>query len=179
MSDWNVVVSLQERGFKRAFKDLQGFGIVSKTEFFNVLTMKVSNIELFQESLLKWVAEHPALLNAVARLIPVTATFSFQSAAEFEAQAKEIVLQWVPQLAGKAFHVRMHRRGFKDRLSSLEEEHLLDGALLAALEAAGTAGRITFDAPDAIVAVETLGQWAGLACWKQEEMQRYPWLRLD
>jgi tRNA(Ser,Leu) C12 N-acetylase TAN1 len=179
VSDWNVVVSLQERGFKKAFKDLQGFGIVSKTEFFNVLTMKVSDIERFQESLLEWVAEHPALLKAVARLVPITATFSFQSAAEFETQAKETVLQWVPQLAGKAFHVRMHRRGFKERISSLEAEHLLDGTLLAALAAAGTPGRITFEEPDAIVIVETLGQWAGLACWQRQEMQRYPWLRLN
>jgi tRNA(Ser,Leu) C12 N-acetylase TAN1 len=179
MSDWNVVVSLQERGFKRAFKDLQGFGSVSKTEFFNVLTMKVGDIDRFQESLLAWVAEHPHLLNAVARLVPVTDTFTFQSAAEFEAQAKEIVVKWVPQLAGKAFHVRMHRRGFKDRISSLEAEHLLDGALLAALEAVETPGRITFDSPDAIVIVETLGQWAGIGCWKRVDMQRYPWLRLN
>lgn len=178
MSDWNVVVSLQERGFKRAFKDLQGFGIASKTEFFNVLTLKVSDIDRFQESLLAWVGEHPALLKAIARLVPLTDTFIFQTAAEFESQSKEIVLKWVPQLAGKAFHVRMHRRGFKDRISSLEAEHLLDGTLLAALEAAGTPGRITFDEPEAIIIVETLGQWAGIACWKREEMQRYPWLRL-
>lgn len=179
MPDWNVVVSLQERGFKKAFKELQGFGSVSKTEFFNVLTMKVSDIERFQESLREWVAEHPALLHAVARIVPVTATFQFQSAAEFEAQARETVLQWIPQLAGKAFYVRMHRRGFKHRISSLEAEHLLDGTLLAALEAAGTPGRITFDEPDAIVIVETLGQWAGMACWKREDVRRYPWLRLN
>jgi tRNA(Ser,Leu) C12 N-acetylase TAN1 len=179
MSDWNVVVSLQERGFKRAFKDLQGFGLVSKTDFFNVLAMKVSDIERFQESLLAWVDERPALLAAIARLVPVTDTFIFQSAEEFEAKAKEIVLQWVPQLAGKTFHVRMHRRGFKERLSSLEMEQLLDGILMAALAQAGTPGRITFDNPEAIVVVETLGQWAGLACWQREEMNRYPWLRLN
>lgn len=179
MSEWNVVVSLQERGFKRAFKDLQGFGSVSKTEFFNVLTLKVTDINRFQESLLAWVAEHPALLNAIARLVPVTDTFTFQTAAEFETKAKEIVVKWVPQLADKAFHVRMHRRGFKDRISSLESEHLLDGTLLAALQTGGTPGRITFDDPDAIIIVETLGQWTGIACWKREEMQRYPWLRLN
>lgn len=179
MSDWNVVVSLQERGFKRAFKDLQGFGLVSKTDFFNVLALKVSDIERFQEALLAWVEERPALLAAIARLVPVTDTFIFQSAEEFETKAKEIVWQWVPQLAGKTFHVRMHRRGFKERLSSLEMEQLLDGILMAALAQAGTPGHITFDNPEAIVVVETLGQWAGLACWQREEMNRYPWLRLN
>jgi hypothetical protein len=61
----------------------------------------------------------------------------------------------------------------------LDEEHFLDRILLEALEKAGTPGRITFENPEAIAIVETLGQWAGLACWKREDLERYPWMRLD
>ncbi|MGK7876359.1 MAG: hypothetical protein AB4426_24595 [Xenococcaceae cyanobacterium] len=179
MHDPNVVVSLHERGFKKAFKVLQGFGAVSQTGFFNVLAMKVSNIDRFLETLQEWVSNNPDLLASVARVVPVTDTFTFQSPEEFEAKAREVVLLWVPQLASKGFHVRMHRRGFKGRLSSSNEERFLDTVLLEALEQAGTPGHITFENPDAIIVVETMGQWAGLSFWRSEDLQRYPWLRLD
>ena len=179
MDEWNVVVSVRERGYRKAFKILQGFGAVSQTGFLNVLAMKVGDPERFLETLQAAISDNPNLLSALARAVPVTCTFTFQSPEEFEAKAKEAVLSWVPQLAGKGFHVRMHRRGFKGRLSSLDEERFLDGILLAALEQAGTPGHITFDGPDAIIVVETLGQGAGLSCWNREDLQRYSFLHLD
>jgi tRNA(Ser,Leu) C12 N-acetylase TAN1 len=51
--------------------------------------------------------------------MPVQKKFSFQSPDEFEYKAKKEIEEWIPRLAGKAFHVRMHRRGFKDRLKSV------------------------------------------------------------
>jgi tRNA(Ser,Leu) C12 N-acetylase TAN1 len=85
----------------------------------------------------------------------------------------------VADLRGKSFHVRLHRRGFKGRLSSQNEEGFLDGVLLEALEQSGTPGRITFADPDAIIAVETVDGQAGLSLWTREEMQRYPFIRPD
>jgi hypothetical protein len=37
----------------------------------------------------------------------------------------------VPELIGKRFHVRMHRRGFNGKLSSQQEAQFLDGFLFA------------------------------------------------
>lgn len=179
MSHWNVVVNLHEYGFKRAFKLLQGLGAVYTTEFLNVLVMQVSNIPRFLETLNVWVSDDPHLLKLIARVVPVTCTFSFQSPEEFETKAKEAVLYWLPNLAGKRFHVRMHRRGFKGRISSLEEEHFLDRVLLEEMVNIGNPGHITFEDPDAIVVVETVGQQAGLSCWTREDLQRYPFLKLD
>ncbi len=76
-------------------------------------------------------------------------------------------------------HVRLYRRGFKGRLSSHDEERFLDDALLQALEAAGTPRRITFDDPDAVIDVETLGNWAGLSLWTRADLARYPFLKVD
>ena len=118
-------------------------------------------------------------LSFLSKLIPVTATFSFQSPGEFEEKAKGIVLAWVPELEGKGFHVRMRRRGFKGKFSGLEEEHFMDKVLLDALEKTGKPGHITFEDPDAIIAVETIAQWAGLSLWSREELQKYPFIRLD
>ena len=179
MFHWNVVVNLHEHGFKRAFKLLQGLGAVYTTEFGNVLVMEVSNIPRFLETLKVWVAEDSNLLQILARVVPVTATFSFQSPEEFETKAKEAVLPWVENLAGQNFHVRMHRRGFKGRISSHDEERFLDKILLEELDKMGNPGQITFADPDAIIVVETVGQQAGLSCWNREDLQRYPWLKLD
>jgi hypothetical protein len=57
----------------------------------------------------------------------------------------------------------MHRRGFKGRLSSVEEERFLDNILLKALEKAGSRGRISFEKPDTFIALETVGPRAGLS----------------
>jgi tRNA(Ser,Leu) C12 N-acetylase TAN1 len=43
----------------------------------------------------------------------------------------------------------------------------------------GTPARVTFEDPDFIVAVETVGQRAGMSLWSREELQRYPFVRLD
>ena len=82
-------------------------------------------------------------------------------------------------LRGSSFHVRMHRRGFKGRLSSQREEQFLDHYILTRLEQEQCSGRITFDDPDAIITVETVGQRAGIALWSREERERYLFLNLD
>ena len=179
MVHWNVIVNLHQGSFKRAFKLLQGLGAVYSTEFLNVLIMEVSNIPRFLETLNLWVADDPSLLKIISRIVPVTCTFSFQSPEEFETKAKEAILYFLPSLAGKSFHVRMHRRGFKGRISSPEEERFLDRILIEELAKIGNPGRITFEQPDAILVVETLGQQAGLSGWNRQDLQRYPLLRLD
>ena len=105
MFHWNVVVNLHQHGFRRAFKLLQGLGAVYTTDFFNVLVMEVRDIPRFLETLKVWMSEDPSLLEILARVVPVTCTFSFQSAQEFKSSARKAVLQLVPQLAGKGFFV--------------------------------------------------------------------------
>ena len=137
MLEWNVVISVNDRGFEDAFKKLSRFGLIRKTGFFNVLFMKADDLSGVLESLLQWISEDPHALSFLSKLIPVTDTFIFQSPLEFKEKAKGIVLEWVPELEGKGFHVRMRRRGFKGKLSGLEGEHFLDKVLLDALEKTG------------------------------------------
>ncbi|MBZ0157454.1 MAG: hypothetical protein K8I29_14750 [Alphaproteobacteria bacterium] len=179
MQDWNVVLSVNERGFQEALRKLRIFGPVSKTRFFNVLVMRVDNVPYLLEALRAWNDEDPHFLSFLSRLIPVTRTFVFQTPAEFESRAREAVLEWAAALGGRSFHVRMHRRGFRGSLSSPDEERFLDRALLERLEQGGNPGRISFDSPDIIIALETVEQRAGLSLWTREELQRYPFIRLD
>lgn len=179
LQDWNVVISVHEHHYQRAFRLLGEHGEVRHTDFFNVLLLKVDSIESFLRQLQARIASEPSLKECLSHVIPVSTTFVFQSPEEFESKAKQAVTPWLPALANKTFHVRMHRRGFKDRLSSQSEEQLLDHHLMEQLARAGFGGRIGFADPDVIIAVETVNQWAGLSVWTREDLHRYPFLKLD
>jgi tRNA(Ser,Leu) C12 N-acetylase TAN1 len=179
MKEANAVVNLNARGLKQAIRVLGVFGPIRKTGFFNVLLLQADDIPEMLESLKETMTRYPGSLSFLARVIPVSHTFTFQTPGEFEEKAGEIVLGWVDSLAGKSFHVRMRRRGFKGKISGLDEEHFLDRLLLAGLAGKVTPGRITFDNPDAIIAIETVGQWAGLSLWLREDLERYPFVKLD
>lgn len=179
MHDWNVVVTVQEGGYNEARRLLERFARVGRTDFFNVLLMQVTDARHFMELLREEADRDPESFLPVARVIPVLQCFDFQTPDQFELKAREAVCAWLPTLADKSFHLRMHRRGFKGKLSGLEEEKFLDTYLLEALEMAGTPGRITFADPDAIIALETVGTRAGLSLWTREQLQRYPLLHLS
>jgi tRNA(Ser,Leu) C12 N-acetylase TAN1 len=173
--DWNVIISVREGAFTRARKLLHEYGPIGLTGFLNILVMQVDEPKQFLEVL----ANKPDLVALLGRVIPVHSTFTFQSPEEFEAKSREAVLGFASELHGKTFHVRMHRHGFKGRLSSKAEEALLGEALLEALEKVGAPGRVTFKEPDAIISVETLANQAGLSLWTREDLKRYPFLKLD
>lgn len=179
MDDWNVVVTTRDGGFRQAIRFLRELGPVDRTGMFNVLVMRVNDIPMFLEELRsRWVESATASAD-ISRVSPVSHTFAFTTADEFETKAREAILTFVPALRGKTFHVRFHRRGHKGILSTPNEERFLDEALLEALQRTGAPGRITFDNPDAAVVVEAVGDHAGLAVWEREDLQRYPFLHLD
>lgn len=180
LSDWNVVVTVREDGFRRSLALLRQLGKVQPTEYHNVLVMKVDDVGIFLEALDRRVREDPTILESgISHAVPGGPCFVFQSADEFEAKAKALALDLVPALAGKSFHVRLHRRGFKGRISSPEEERFLDHVLLEALAARRTPGPISFDDPDAILVLETVSNHASLSLWSRNDLQRYPFLQLD
>jgi tRNA(Ser,Leu) C12 N-acetylase TAN1 len=179
MQDWNVIVTVRQDGFKRAFRFFNEFGPLSKTGFFNVLVLKTSDADRMLDVLRERIFEDPGILNWLARVIPMIYRVSFQTGEELESKAREILLLWTPELAGKGFHVRMHRRGMKGKISSWETEKRFNEFLLEELDKSGTPGHIAFDDPDAVIAVETLGSVAGLSLWEREDLERYPFLRFD
>jgi tRNA(Ser,Leu) C12 N-acetylase TAN1 len=176
MRNWNVVATVTEGKFGEALRFLERFAAVGKTAYYNVLMLRADDIFGLMEALLGELAADPDGQFFLTRVIPVSHTFSFDGRQEFEKQAAEIALAWVPKLSGRSFHVRMHRRGFKGRISSVAEEQFLDRILLEALSGEGLSGRVVFDDPDAIVAVETVGTQAGMSLWFREQLRRYPFL---
>lgn len=179
LQDYNVVISVHEHRYQRSRRLLEEFGEVGRTDFFNVLLLKVDSIAAFLQQLQARIASEPSLEDCLGHVMPAFTTFIFQSPEEFEPKAKQAVTPWLPTLAEKAFHVRMHRRGFKGRLSSQDEEHFLDHYLMEQLIQSGSTGQISFTDPDVIIALETVAQWAGLSYWLREDLRRYPFLTLD
>jgi len=176
---WNVVATALEESFRDARELLRRWGPVKGTPYYNVLVMTVEDPLQFLADFAAAVAENPGYLNFVSHLFSAQRSFDFTDAGEFEARAREIALGWTGDLAGKRFHVRMRRRGFKGTLSTPKEERFLDEALLQALDAAGTPGRVGFEAPDAIVQIETVDGRAGLSLWSAADVRRYPFLGVD
>lgn len=179
MREWNVVVTVRERGFIKACEILEQMGTVSRTGFYNVLVMKVDDIDAFLDAFAEDVARHEDTLEYVARVAPARTVFNFSTAEEFEDRAREHALALAPGIAGRSFHVRLHRRGFKGRLKSPQEERFLDDLLLAEAERAGAPARIDFDDPDAVLAVDTVGNRAGMSLWTRDDLRRYPFLKVD
>lgn len=178
MEDWNVVVTAQEHGFKPACAFLEAFGPVKATAYFNVLTVRVDDPANFLGEVDRSLAADPSLRAQIARIMPVTRTFTFQSPEEFEAKASAAIEPWLDRFAGRTFYVRMHRRGFKERMTSPVEERFLDHTIIGRLQERGSDAEVSFDDPDLVLAVETVDHRAGVSLWTREELHAHPILKL-
>jgi tRNA(Ser,Leu) C12 N-acetylase TAN1 len=89
------------------------------------------------------------------------------------------VLEWLPRLAGRTFHVRLHRRGSRRALRSPDVERGLDDALLEGLRNAGTPGTLSFSDPDAVIVIDTIDDRVGISLWTREDLARHRLLRPD
>jgi hypothetical protein len=173
---WNVVVTLSEATAAAARRALRRWGRLVNTGYFHVLAMAVDEPQRFLREFGDAVAETPGLLNFVSHVFPAQSSFNFATVEEFEETARKTVLPWAPILAGRTFHVRLHRRGMKGTLSTPKEERFLDDALLAATSGAGAPAQIAFDDADYAIQIETIDHRAGISLWSRADLQRYPFL---
>lgn len=174
---WNVVATV--RDFRRACHELSAFGRVQRTDFYNTLLMHVEDVPGMLEALRQKSLEDPGSLDYLSRLVPVTRSFVFRSAGDFEDKSYRLAHAWIGRLGKKGFYVRIHRRGFKEEISSIETEQFLDDMLIEDLRMADAPGHITFEDPDAVIAVETIRNWAGVSLLTREQMQKYPFIRVN
>lgn len=177
--DWNVVISIYQTGFRRALRALRELGAVERSPYHNVLVMRVEDPMTLLAAIEQRTEENPALYDAVSRVAPAVGSFDFHSAEDFKQKAKSLLLEWSPRLAGRSFHVRLHRRGAKHDLRTPDVERFFDEVLLGATTAAGTPGRISFTDPDAVIAIDTIDDRAGMALWTRDELARHRLLRPD
>lgn len=177
--DWNVVITVRPDGYQRAIRLLSELENtrVAHSQYENVLLVRTDSISGFLETLSRRTAEDPSLLEDVlSHVIPVEERFVFHSTEEFESDALWLLLNRIAVLAGRSFHVRVHRHGFDERLSSREEEEFLGGAIMDELDRRGESAAVDFDDPDVLVVVETISTRGGIALLEREDRERYPFL---
>jgi tRNA(Ser,Leu) C12 N-acetylase TAN1 len=154
------------QALREALRGLRPLGAVARSPYHNVLVMRAQDPVALLEAIEKKTEAEPALYDAISRAAPALENFDFQSPQDFLDGAKSTLLKWLPALAGKSFHVRFHRRGPVLDLSTSDTERLLDDALLAAAEEAGKPSRIAFEDPDAVIAIDTVDDRAGVGFWE-------------
>lgn len=180
MKDWNVIVTAyDEEGYRVAKRLMSRFGQIDSTDYFNVLVMKVPNVDDFTEAIAELFEQIPGFPNEISRVVPAHATIDFQSPQEFNKRASAVVRDWSEKLAGKSFYIRLHRRGFKGRIASPEAERFLDDAVLQRLRELDRPGRIDFEDPDFVIDIEMVGNRAGLSIWSRQELNRFDFLHVD
>jgi tRNA(Ser,Leu) C12 N-acetylase TAN1 len=175
--DWNAIATTRPGRFNRAASLLRHHAQVERSGLYNVLLVRAPEPRRLLADLSAEAARERDVTSAIAHVLPVTDRFSFESAEDLERKAGEVLVSWLPELAGKSFHVRMHRRGLKGAIARHATEKRLAERLLAELDRRGTPGCIGFDDPDAIVSVETVRDTCGLALWSRADLERFPRLR--
>ncbi len=158
---------------------MKEFGAVERSPYHNVLVMKVEDPTALLEAIERKTEENSALYDAISRVAPVMRTIEFHSVEEFRDRLKSILLEWLPRLTGSSLHVRVHRRGDRQDLRTPDAERLFDDLLLEATAAAGAPCKISFTDPDAVIAIDTVDDRAGVALWTREDLDRHRLLRPD
>lgn len=117
------------------------------------------------------------LAGALAKLVPLDVHVRFEqpTATETFAAAAEPLLG---RVAGKSFFVRLERRGMKGRLHSPTVEREVGDRLWRALEARGEAPRVDFRDPDVVIAIETLGDQAGIGALDRAVRTTFPFVKV-
>jgi tRNA(Ser,Leu) C12 N-acetylase TAN1 len=179
VKDWNVNISVYQDGFRRALRALKEFGPVERSPYHNVLVMRVEDPTALLEAIERKTEENTALYDAISRVAPVIRTVEFHSVEEFTEKLKPILLEWLPRLTGSSFHVRVHRRGDGHDLRTPDAGRLFADLLLDATAAAGAPCKISYTDPDAVIAIDTVDDRAGLGLWTREDLARHRLLRPD
>jgi tRNA(Ser,Leu) C12 N-acetylase TAN1 len=177
MKDWNVVLTSHMGEEHRLLKEIADYGDFQAAGFREVIIGKVPDPAEFLEILKHSWETQPFLSGMLSTATPVHRLFSFPTE-ELMDRLRQESLAFLPRLEGKAFYVRVKRRGHKGEISSQEVEQALDRFLLDELAARGQPGRIDFDSPDVMLFVEILHNQCGLTLITPEMKQRYPFIKV-
>lgn len=159
--DWNLVVTAHGGRRHDLVRALRPIVQLRRAGYSEVLVGRTDDVDACLDAIAARVEADPILATEVlARVIPVERTFAL--AADVDAQLVEELATVGDALVGKTFHVRVERRGHRRLLMSDHLERLLGGTLVETLKAQGATPKVTFKDPDLIVAVELIGDAAGL-----------------
>ncbi len=177
LPSWNVVVTAkdhEQRHLARLVKRLGGFWW---TPFLGLLVGRVADHEAFCEQLRRSEEQRPGCLRPLSRLIPIDRTFTFQ-VEHLPAQLEQAVLAYADRIDDGSFYVRIERRGHAGDIHSQPLERELGRMLMETLKERGAEPHVDFKDPDAIVAVELIGDECGIGLITRAMRQRFPFVKV-
>jgi tRNA(Ser,Leu) C12 N-acetylase TAN1 len=177
VDDWNVLATSVEGARPVLLAGLRRLGAFRGGGYRNVAIGRVDDVPAFLAALREATAHDTILAASLARVLPIARTFRLEE--DDPVAGMETALEpFHEQLAGRSFYVRIERRGLHGTLHSSAVERRLGAALWRLVEAAGHAPRVTFEDPDVILAIETLGDRAGIAVIDRALRREYPFVRV-
>ena len=174
---WNVVVTAKDHEQRHLARCVRRLGDFWWTPFLGLLVGRVEDHEAFCEQLRRSEEERPGFLRPLARLIPIDRTFAFQ-VEHLPALLEQAVLAYADRIDSGSFYVRIERRGHAGDIHSQPLEQELGRTLLAHLREQGATPLIDFKDPDAIVAVELIGDECGVGLITRAMRQRFPFVKV-
>ncbi len=176
--DWNVVVTCRQGGQRAVRRALHPLVRLRRSGFRNVLVGHVEDVEAFLAAAGELLARRPKLAASLGKVLPVERTFAID-VARFHEQLQSEAAPLLDRLVERSFHVRVERRGHKGVINTHATERALGDYLYEALRARGQHPTVRFTDPDVVVAVEVLGEVAGVSLITRELRQRLPFVRID
>jgi len=170
---WNLIVTSRESGQRRLRRALRPIVRLQGSGFRNVFVARVDDVEGCLMAVAELCERRPRLDSWLGRILPIERTFAVDPGA-FDAQLRVEAVPFVDRLAGRGFHVRVERRGHKGVINTHASEHFYD-----TLNARGQAATVQFADPDVVLAVEVLGDTAGLGLVTRALRERFPFVKIN
>lgn len=177
MERWNILATAQWRSERRLLRILREFGEFKGSGYRDVILGHVEDLHEFLETFSKLSGQDPGRMWPLGQIVPIEKNFQFE-VTDFEDKAKAALASYLDQLEGANFFVRMVRRGHKGEISSQEMEQRLDEYILERLQEEGKQATVNIEEFDKMIAIETVGNAAGIGLITRDMENKYPFIRL-
>ena len=176
---WNVLASAKEGKFQDALHVLHKFGHAWSTNFYNVIALKVVDIDTFLNEFKQFNRRHSYADQVFSRIAPAKKIFHFSNIEEFENEVEAYMRTRTGDLNLNTFCLRIHRHGSEQEIPSRQsEERFLAKKLLEKLWEKDMNADVDFDAPDFVLDIETLNGQAGISLWSKNELKDAPFINV-
>ncbi len=177
MKEWNILATAAREQERYLLRFLNDYGEFKGSGFRDVVLGRVEETDAFLRALENLREENPIKLNPLSQIVPLEKTFHFDLS-DFKDKLKEMLSSYVDRIENKKFYLRVKRRGHKGEISSLEVEKEVADFIMGSLEKSGKKAQVSFNDPDCILIVETIGNWAGVGFITKEMKQKYSLIKI-
>lgn len=175
---WNVVATALEGQRGLLIGALRRLGRFGGGGYRNIVVGVVEDRAAFLAQVAESLTADRQLAASLARIVPIDVVVRLDpddpAPGLFDAS-----VPFLEALAEGPFYVRVERRGFRGRIDSTALERDLGTRIWNALEARGATPAVSFRDPANVLAVETLGDQAGLGLLSRATRAAYPFVRVS